>query len=237
MSENNEYWDEWNTTYRFRNDLDAFMQRQCEAAVSVASELGAGPLRILDIGCGTGWLGNALLRYGSVWGMDLSQRSIEEGQRLYPDLHLLSGSFMQTELAGPFDLIISADSFAHMVDHEACLNRVAELLKPRGTFLLMTQNPRIWSRRSRLRPLPDSVPHARPEEWPSLGQIRLLLSRKFTIEMVSSLDPGGDRGILWWVENRYVRYGMGLVIGRARWRSFLEWAGLGRELVIVAKRA
>jgi hypothetical protein len=29
---------------------------------------------------------------------------------------------------------------------------------------------------------------------------------------------------------------MGRLLGRTRWRSLLEWAGLGRELVIVANR-
>jgi hypothetical protein len=50
------------------------------------------------------------------------------------------------------------------------------------------------------------------------------------------MDPGGDSGLLWWVENRYINGGMNRLLGRARWRAFLERAGLGRELVIVSTR-
>jgi SAM-dependent methyltransferase len=151
-------------------------------------------------------------------------------------LKLTCGDFLVQDIPGPFDLIVSADAFAHMTDHEACIRRIAALLKPGGTFLLMTQNPDIWRRRSTLRQLPGSIPHASIDEWPSLARIRDLLRPAFLIQRVTSLDPGGDRGLIWWVENRYVRGGMGRVFGRTRWRALLEWAGLGRELVIVARR-
>jgi hypothetical protein len=48
---------------------------------------------------------------------------------------------------------------------------------------------------------------------------------------------GGDRGTLWWVENRWVRGGMGRLVGRQRWRSTLEALRIGRELVVVARAA
>jgi SAM-dependent methyltransferase len=232
----NQYWDEWNQTWRFRDDCDRFMEGQRDVAISVAREAGLRDARIFDVGCGTGWLGNALLPFGRVWGTDLSAGAIAEGSRRYPDLKLVCGDFFEVDVPGSFDLIVSADAFAHMPDHQACVRRIAALLKPGGTLLLMTQNPKIWRRRSTLRRLPEGVPPASVDEWPSLARIRELLRPSFTIQRVTSLDPGGDRGLLWWVENRYVRGGMGRLLGRSRWRSLLEWAGLGRELVIVAQR-
>jgi SAM-dependent methyltransferase len=231
-----QFWDNWNQTWRFRNDRDAFMEGQRAIATTVARGTGLQNMRILDVGCGTGWLGHALLPFGRVWGTDLSAVTIAEGSRLYPELTLVCGDFFEVDIPGPFDLVVSADSFAHMPDHAACVRRIAALLKPGGIFLLMTQNPEIWRRRSTLRPLPKSVPHASPAEWPSLASIRELLRPAFIIERVTSLEPGGDQGLLWWVENRYVRGVMNRLLGRARWRALLEWAGLGRELVVVARR-
>jgi hypothetical protein len=74
------------------------------------------------------------------------------------------------------------------------------------------------------------------EGWPSLSRIKELLLPRFEIESISSIDPGGDRGTLWWVENRWVRGGMGRIIGKQRWRSLLESLRLGRELTITARK-
>jgi SAM-dependent methyltransferase len=198
--------------------------------------MGRRDLEILDVGCGNGWLGHVLSSFGHVSGIDLSMEATTDGTRRYPELNLICGDFMKESLHGPFDLLVSADAFAHMDDHEACIHRFATLLRTSGTLLLMTQNPYVWARRSRLSPLPPSVPHSHPDEWPSLGRIRQLLQPWFRIVRTTSLDPGGDRGLLWWVENRYVRGVAGRALGRQQWRRLLETAGLGRELVVVALR-
>ncbi len=45
----------------FAGDLDGFMERQRDIARSVAQNARLENARILDVGCGTGWLANALL--------------------------------------------------------------------------------------------------------------------------------------------------------------------------------
>ena len=100
------------------------------------------------------------------------------------------------------------------------------------TFLLMTQNPFVWRRRSTLRPHHPSVPHGPVEEWPTLRQVRRLLQSDYQIEDVRTFAPGGDQGVLFWVENRYVHRMMGGIVGVPRWKSLLERARLGRELVV-----
>jgi 2-polyprenyl-3-methyl-5-hydroxy-6-metoxy-1,4-benzoquinol methylase len=230
------FWDTWNRQWRFRDDQDAFMQRQREIAVTVARDRELRGARILDVGCGTGWLGHALLSFGSVWGTDLSPGAIVEGSRRHPDLTLICGDFQEVALPGPFDLVVSADALPHMPDYAAFFSRVAGLVRPGGTFLLMTQNPFVWRRRHAIRHVPSYLPHADPTGWPSLGTIRSLLQPAFAVEQVTTIDPGGDRGVLWWVENRYVRYAMQTLVGRMRWCSILERAGVGRELVVVARR-
>ena len=74
------------------------------------------PLRILDFGCGTGWLGASLTSFGDVTGIDLSPAAIEHGRKSSPSVHLIAGSFTDEALVGPFDLIISSDVIAHVSD-------------------------------------------------------------------------------------------------------------------------
>lgn len=109
---------------------------------------------------------------------------------------------------------------------------MADLLGPGGRFVLMTQNAPVWQRRSTLK----ETGRGQIKAWPSLPRILELLRPYFSIERVTSIEPGGDRGVLWWVENRYVRGGMRRLLGGNRWRSFLEALLLGRELVVVARR-
>jgi len=227
-----EFWNTWNRAARFGAELDDFQEAQRDVALSWAKRDGLAGGRILDAGCGMGWLGAALDGYGEVTGTDLSVDAVVEGKRRYPTVNFVAGDFATVDLHGPFDLIVSADVIAHVPDQAAYVARIASLLKPGGRFLLMTQNPRVWNRVSYLQPqAPGQL-----RDWPALDRIRSLLAPAFTVDDVDSIVPGGNRGALWWVENRWVRGGMGRLVGRQRWRRLLERALVGRELVVAARR-
>ncbi len=226
------FWDGWNKQHRTGADLDDFQEAQRDVAVEVARRSGLAGARILDAGCGVGWLGAALTPFGEVTGTDLSAGAVAEGQRRYPGVHLVAGDFATVKIAAPFDMVVSADVIAHVPDQQAFVDRIAALLKPGGTFLLMSQNALVWNRVSYLRPRGEG----QIRDWPSVERIRALLAPAFTIRDVDSIVPGGDQGALWWVENRWVRGGMGRIVGRARWRRLLERSLLGRELVVTARR-
>ena len=164
------WWDEWNRVHRSRelDDLGTLANRQADKARDCAARLKLRGARILDLGCGTGWLGASLREFGEVTGTDLSPAAIERGRELFPGLDLRVCDFGALELIGTFDLVVSADVIAHVADQEAFVDRVAALLKPGGTFLLMTQNPFVWNRSSYLAPKGDG----QIRDWPSLGKIR-----------------------------------------------------------------
>lgn len=231
-----QYWNEWNRDWRFRDKFDGFMQRQLDTAIEVARNARLQDARILGVGCGTGWLEYGLLQFGEVWGTDLSPEAIAEGTHRHPGVRLKCCDFLRETLPGPFDLIVSTDSLSPMADYALCIKRVAELLAPGGTFLLMTQNPFVWTRRSAIRQMPKEVPNSEPQRWPTRHAVHRLLAPCFDIRRVFTFDPGGDLGLLWWVENRGVQSLMQRIVGEYRWRRLLEVAGLGRELVFVATR-
>jgi SAM-dependent methyltransferase len=212
------------------------MARQAEIISTVAKAAGFSAAKALDIGCGTGWLANELVPFGTVVGIDLSPQAIADGAKRFPALDLRRGDFITMELQGPFDLILSSDSLVGVHDRVRCIQRIAELQSSGGVLILMTQNPFVWSRRSTLHPLDPSVPNGRVEEWPSRRDIRQMLASFYIIEDLYTIVPGGDRGLLFWVENRYVNGVAGRIVGRDRWSKWQERIGLGRELVIVAHR-
>jgi SAM-dependent methyltransferase len=231
LEQQKQFWDEWNHTWRF-GKRDSFMDRQRECLLEFAQALGLQDALILDVGCGTGWLGNTLSPFGRVWGTDLSEEAIFEGRRRHPDMQFVIGDFLTLDLPSYFDFVLSADSLNNMYDQPACVRRMATLLVPGGFLLLMSPNREVWRRRSALKP----VGRGQVQRWPSLREYLDLLEPFFAIERVTTIDPGGDRGLLWWVENRYVRHAMSALVGRRHWRSMLEKARLGRDLVVLARR-
>jgi 2-polyprenyl-3-methyl-5-hydroxy-6-metoxy-1,4-benzoquinol methylase len=232
IEEQKAYWDTWNNEWRSQAQRDSFQQRQHEFAFAAVESLGRSDLRILDVGCGTGWLGDSLKEFGTVTGIDLSEQAIATGRVTHRQVKLNAGDFLTTPLEGPFDVVVQADSLGNMPEPARAISRIASLLAPNGTYLLMSPNYPVWKHRRALPPLSTG----QIRRMLSLEELRRLLADDFVVERVSSIDPGGDKGVLFWVENRWVRGGMGRLVGRQRWRSILEKLRLGRELCVVARR-
>ena len=233
-----EFWSEWNLSHLAWAKRDSFQLQQREVAHAVAARAAAGlederPLRILDFGCGTGWLGASLTSFGDVTGIDLSPAAIEHGRQEFPDVHLVAGSFTDEALAGPFDLIISSDVIAHVSDQQEYVLRAADLLRSGGIFLLMTQNGFVWRRTSQLRP----QGHGQIRNWPSLKALRTMLKGGgFQMLSIGSIQPAGDRGVLRVLNSRSLRgvfklFGLGTF-----WRTLLERLRVGRDFTIEARR-
>ena len=233
------FWNDWNLSRLASVELDSFQTRQQACAHAAAERTAATlverrPLRILDFGCGYGWLGASLTPFGDVVGIDLSTAAITHGQQLFPDVQLIAGSFTEATVVGPFDLVISSDVIAHVANQAAYIERVADLLRPGGRFLLMTQNGFVWRRSSQLSP----QGRGQIRNWPSLSLIRRLLkANDLDVERVESIEPAGDRGVLRVLNSRLLRGGFKLVGLGLAWKGFLERLRTGRDLTIEARRA
>jgi predicted TPR repeat methyltransferase len=98
------------------------------------------PLRILDLGCGTGLVGNAfkdLAAGGRLDGIDLAPRMIEVARKrgIYDDLIL---GDLETVLAAPgppYDLIVSADTMVYLGDLAPTFAGVVNRLVAGGNYL------------------------------------------------------------------------------------------------------
>lgn len=98
------------------------------------------PLRILDLGCGTGLVGNAfkdLTAGGRLDGIDLAPRMIEVARKrgIYDDLIL---GDLETVLAAPgpsYDVIVSADTMVYLGDLAPTFRGVVNRLAAGGYYL------------------------------------------------------------------------------------------------------
>lgn len=102
--------------------------------------------RMLEIGCGTGKLTDALKRQCRVdeWILnDLCEECREQTARLFPGAppRFIAGDAETLSFPGKFDLIASASVFQWMKEPEAFLRKLSGLLVPQGMLLFSTFLP------------------------------------------------------------------------------------------------
>jgi ubiquinone/menaquinone biosynthesis C-methylase UbiE len=112
--------------------------------------LGEQPLRVLELGAGTGKLTRSLVAHGhSVVATDPSMEMLAELDRLgLPVRSVLTGAEQLPFAAQSFDAVVMAQAF-HWVDPVRALPEVARVLRPQGRLAL------VWNVRD------DSVPWVR----------------------------------------------------------------------------
>ncbi|WP_081740967.1 glycosyltransferase [Hyphomicrobium sp. 802] len=104
---------------------------------------------VLDIACGEGY-GSALLSQVArhVVGMDIDQRSIEFAKSSYRlgnlDFVLSSAAKISAE-ANSFDVIISFETIEHFAEHEAFMDEVRRILRPKGLLIISSPNRAVYT--------------------------------------------------------------------------------------------
>lgn len=134
----------------------------------------AADLRILDLGCGRGWLTSLLANYGSVLGIDPVPAAIERAKILFPTLNVRlaeSTNLISEGFEGQFDLVVSSEVIEHVIHVEKpkFIRNIERLLKPNGFAILTTPRGELWKQWRRLGNGEQPV-----EEWITESGLRKL---------------------------------------------------------------
>ncbi len=100
-------------------------------------------LSVLDVGCGTGGLGQSLRRAGCrpVVGIEIEAWAAQEAARHYDRVYTADVDAFDPPFAeGSFDRIVCADVLEHLRDPWAVLARLRRCLKPDGTLVASIPN-------------------------------------------------------------------------------------------------
>lgn len=224
-SEERTYWNEWNvrresTRGRISTDQRAVVLRWLDA-------LGRRDLRLIDIGCGAGWLCEDLQHYGRTTGTDLSDEVLARAAQRLPRVTFVAGDFLELDFGEDrYDVAISLEALSHVADQPAFLAKIAALLKPGDLLMMATQNRPTLER--------NSIPppgHGQRRHWVDRHELRTLLEAHFDVEELFSITPKYDRGLLKIINSDRVRrvlgqVGLGFVrdaVNRVQERAWMGW--------------
>ena len=124
--------------------VDAYRHRPpypAEVFDILANLVSAGSRRVLDVGCGTGYIARNLVdRVDQLDAVDFSVHMLEHGKRLpggdNPRLHWLYGRVEDVELDPPYGLVTAGESL-HWMDWNIVLPRFHEVLTDGGYLAIV----------------------------------------------------------------------------------------------------
>jgi ubiquinone/menaquinone biosynthesis C-methylase UbiE len=116
---------------------------------------GLGDLRgaeVLDVGCGHGWLSNAMHEAGArVWGVDGSAELLHRARTTYPDIEFtecnLTHGLPETERR--FDRVIAHMVLMDIPEIGPLISAVRQVLKPQGRFIFTITHPCFFYHKTR----------------------------------------------------------------------------------------
>lgn len=123
----------WNA--RLYDDRHGFVFKFGEDVVRLLNP-GLGE-RILDLGCGTGYLTNLIAQAGArVIGIDSSPAMIDRARAAYPDLEFRVMSVTSLRFDLPFDAVFSNAVLHWVLDKETAVDNIWHALRPGGRLVL-----------------------------------------------------------------------------------------------------
>ncbi len=118
---------EWRWRKRALERLDEYLQ----------AHFGKQPTRMLDLGCGNGWMSNRLAAHANreVWAADLNETELLQGSRVFTreNLRFVYADVLQGVLPERhFDVIVLAASVQYFPDLQALVQALRKLLLEKG---------------------------------------------------------------------------------------------------------
>lgn len=199
-----------------------------------------GGKRLLEVGCGHGFVLNRLEDRYETFGVDFSEYAVRQAKRFAPKSKCFSANIekrLPTELAcKSFDLIMAKYVFEHLERPLTAMRRLARLLRPGGIFFFSVPNTeslgaRIKGDRWYARKDPTHISLMEPHIWHEY------VSKANLILIKESSDGYWDVPYIRWLP-RWIQLpifigptAVACIVGRE-----ILPARFGENLLIIAKR-
>lgn len=235
LEEQARFYDRWNASCR-TGEFEAISDEircRAEEVLKHLGELGVRDARILEIGCGTGWLTHKLNSFGPVTAVDLSPAAVRIARERDTKARYIAGDIFQCEFDdASFDVVVCVETLFYVEDQKGLINLIGRCLKPQGILALTNINKFVYDRSSDVgRPEEGQVRH-----WLSRRAVNALLAQEFDVYKTFTIAPRGDRGILRVLNSRKLNAALQVIVSRDVLARAKELAGLGGGVVTFARR-
>lgn len=153
--ETSNYYDKRWQCFTERNKLTRQEKLRIGFIVQALNDLvGRKDLKILDLGCGRGWMAPYLAEWGTVTGLDFTIEGINIANRQFGKY----GTFLLAKTDLPklgiprnqmFDIIVCSEVIEHVYEQRNLLFQISSLLIKNGYCILTTPNGNVWPQFSR----------------------------------------------------------------------------------------
>jgi SAM-dependent methyltransferase len=150
--------------------------------------------KIVDLGCGAGWLAGVLGVFGPTVGMDLSDHAVKHTSKLHPYVTYLQANVFDWKYPKrAFDVVVSQEVIEHVDDQARYVEICHDLLRPGGYLVLTTPNAKTF----------DAMTTEQVNAWGdqmienriTSRELGGLLRRRFEVLRLTTIIPGfGCRG-------------------------------------------
>lgn len=237
---NNDYYNHLGESwYEADNDPIAVLRVEQEAKNPwvdgvISKTFGTRKLRILDVGCGAGFLTNYLSkRYDSVAGLDASESSLEVAKSR--DLskkveYQLGDAYHLPYETGSMDVVCAMDFLEHVERPQDVIAECSRVLRPGGLFFFHTFNRNFLSWLIVIKFMEWFVPNTpknlhvlhlfiKPRELKTM-----MLAAKLREEKVTGIGPCFNWGFFKSVIARKVKPGFGFRVGGPTLLGYMGYA-------------
>ena len=228
------FYDERWAEFRFARRLKLI---RCSAILDALSTLGFTEPRMLELGCGTGWLTSILGAFGPATGVDFSERAINMASKRYPNARFVCADIQIWKPEHNFDLVVSHEVVEHLEDQAQHIRKIVGALGDEGRLILTTPN------RTTLESMPfgqRSTWSQQPlEKWLTRKELRSLLAENgMEVLSMGTVIPGfGGSPLRRIAGSRWIRKALELIGLRSTFEYLCCRLGLGLHTICVARTA
>ncbi|HLO16667.1 MAG TPA: class I SAM-dependent methyltransferase [Anaerolineales bacterium] len=226
----NEYWQE----FEYANYLKL---ARCAAILDRLQQTKLVQPKIIDLGCGTGWLTGILGHFGPAVGVDLSDIAIRQAQKRYPFVEFIQANIIEWDYPrSSFDLVISQEVIEHFENQASYIEVAYGLLKGGGYLILTTPNKNTFYA------MPEEQRKAwavQPiENWLTAPELKAVLrSCGFEVIQMTTVIPAyGIKGIYRLFASRRLRQLLKFLYLEGLFLRLRLRLGLGLHLFTVARK-
>jgi len=146
----NRYWKYANDVKNSQNPFQYLSESEemywAIKSVLTGLEIPKDKLRVIEIGCGLGYLTYSLIKEGyCAMGLDISQNAINEAIKNYGNNYICADVMEYADKnKKTFDVVILTEVIEHIEEPVAFLKSITDLLTERGLIILTTPNKTIF---------------------------------------------------------------------------------------------